>query len=151
MRFLFILLVSSLGPAFACPELVGFYPTCKASNRNFEEIRDAEVIQSLRDGVTTFDLSYVKQRDEQTVKLKFRADGVAVRESQRIPDPSMTVTTVTTARCVGEALEIETDVSINLVPAGAFTTVVSKDQHQLVQKIQGRFWGQPVDSVVICE
>lgn len=151
MRLLLIGLIFSSSAFAACPDLSGKYANCRSTTGNMEAPPKIEVTQTIRNGITTYNLTTFESESEETNTDSYKADGKTYVQSTRDEDSGVTFTQATSASCVGDALNLNVKITVEREVFATYRTVITKSNGVLIQTTTGTSMEQPIDDVVICE
>jgi len=140
----FLVFVSSA--AFACPNLSGYYSSCKTVEGSFPDSGAHSVIQSMNGDVTVFNITSMNANSIDRTTDTYIADGKWYTQEVVDVNTGAVLTYSTQATCNGEFLTIVTKLAGDELVVG-----LSKAGSQVTQKISGIMMGEQMDAVQVCE
>jgi len=151
MRFLALILCVFSVNAIACPNLSGFYPTCRSNSGNTEVDYDVQVTQQNNNGVTVYSVSSTDSETNDRSSYQTIADGIERVDRVEIPEFGVVVDLKTIASCQGDTLIVETSTMLDGNSIGSTHSQIQKVGNQLHQATTGEMLGQEINDTVICE
>lgn len=134
----------------ACPNLTGKYAVCRSTTGATGGMTDLVVAQSVRNKITIYNVTSTDEVGERASET-YKTDGKTVRQDVTDADSGMTLTTLTTSSCVGNALSIKTEMLFMGERAGWANLKVYKNGTQLIVETQGNDGEENYTDKEICE
>lgn len=144
MRSTLVLLLFISLPAWACPELSGFYQSCRSSASG-PEASTLKVEQKLLNKVHQFTFTTAEESE------KYLADGKARSVTDTDSDTGIVVKSTTSAACTSSALIIKMKITMAGEALADIAIQSSKNGNQLVQVYTGTSMGEEVNETITCE
>lgn len=135
--------------AMACPNLSGNYKLCTSSDGT--TTADTTVSQSIRNGVTTYVISYIDDETGERMSDSYIADGKVRTESETDPESGMTFTTKAVVSCSGAQMKVNLQVAAQGETFANITVTSTKVGQRLNNVTTGTIFGEAQNETEVCE
>lgn len=105
-----VLLISAT--ALACPQLAGTYKICKNQAGQVTSMTNLTISQDYVSGDVVYSISSTDRETGEVTSELFYANGVTSLASENDPESGAAIKTATTARCIGDALMADINISV---------------------------------------
>ena len=135
----------------SCPDLTSLTKVCRSSTGQTPGNIDQSITQELIDGVTNYIITFTSNQSGELVTKTLIADGKSRREIAVDEDTGISLLTVTTVTCSGDALLAHETAFIDGQFLGILDVKTTKSKNIVTSVYEGIRWGRDVDDTVVCE
>lgn len=137
--------------ALACPNLSGFYSSCRSTTGQLSGREDMTVTQISQNSIALYRLSWISQETQDREEQFILADGRTYTQEQRDANTGLTVLQQITASCRQNVLTVNDTLIVNRQVVRDVATQLIRSGGVLRSALSGSLRGQRVTDTLICE